>query len=85
MWCLALHLPLLIGQNIPEDDNHWELLKTLLEIVRIAFSPLLAKNQVPYLQMIIQQHHEKFKELFPHCSIIPKMHYMVHMPRTILK
>jgi hypothetical protein len=85
MRCLGLHLPLLIGENIPDDDDHWELLGTLLEIVRIVFSPLLSKNQVPYLQILIQEHHEKFKELFPQCSIIPKMHYMLHMPRNILR
>ena len=85
MWCLALHLPLLVEEFITEDDEHWGLLCTLLQIVRIAFSATISKNQVPYLQLLIQSHHEKFKELFPHCSVILKMHYMVHMPRTILQ
>lgn len=85
MWCLAFHLPLLVGDYIPEDDEHWKLLCTLLEITRIVFAPTISKNQVAYLQILIQTHHERFKELFPQCNIIPKMHYMVHMPRTILR
>ena len=85
MWCLARFLPLLIGEFIPEDDDHWEAYCILLEIVRIAFSPLISKQQMPYLQILIQNHHERFKTLYPLASIIPKMHYMIHMPRTILR
>ena len=84
MWCLALYLPLLIGTCVPEDDEYWNLLCLLLQIVRIVFSPTINTDQVPYLQMLIQQHHEKFKELFLECTVIPKMHYMIHMPRIIL-
>ena len=52
--------------------NCYVLLCALLEIARIVFSPTISKNQVPYLQRLIQEHHERFKELFPHCNIIPK-------------
>ncbi|XP_028394435.1 uncharacterized protein LOC114518624 [Dendronephthya gigantea] len=84
MWCLSLYLPFLIGECVPDKDEHWDLF-CLLQIIRIVFSPTISKEQIPYLQVLIQQHHEKFKELFPDCPIIPKMHYMVHMPRTILR
>ncbi|XP_028416232.1 uncharacterized protein LOC114540154 [Dendronephthya gigantea] len=85
MWCLGLFLPLLVGEFIDEDDDHWTAYCTLLEIVRIVFSPLVSKQQIPYLQVLIQNHHESFKALYPHASIIPKMHYMIHMPRTMLR
>ncbi|XP_028418395.1 uncharacterized protein LOC114543724 [Dendronephthya gigantea] len=85
MWCLGLFLPLLVGEFIDEDDDHWTAYCTLLEIVRIVFSPLVSKEQIPYLQVLIQNHHESFKALYPHASIIPKMHYMIHMPRTMLR
>ena len=85
MWCLAKNLPLIIGGVVPDDDEHWQLLMSLLEITRIIFSPVLSRNQAAYLQVLIQNHHEKFKILYPDCSIIPKMHYMIHMPRTILR
>ena len=85
MWCLALHLLLLIGDYVPEEDDHWQLLCTLLKITRIIFAPTVSVNQVAYLQKLIQGHHEQFKELFPQCNIIPKMHYMVYMPNIILR
>jgi hypothetical protein len=49
MWCLGLFLPLLIGEFIAEDDEHWSAYCTLLEIVHIVFSPLISKQQIPYL------------------------------------
>lgn len=85
MWCLGLYLPLVVADLVPDEDEHLELLSTLLQILRIVFSPTINKDQLPYLQVLIQTHHEKFQQLFPQCSIIPKMHYMVHMPRTILQ
>lgn len=85
MWCLARNLPLMIGGLIPDDDEHWSLFCDLLEIIRIVFAPTVSHNQVAYLQVLIQNHHEMFKELFPDCPIIPKMHYMIHMPRTMLR
>ena len=33
MWCLARLLPLMIGELIPEDDEHWKLYITFLTIV----------------------------------------------------
>ena len=85
IWCLASNLPLLIGGLIPKDDEHWGLFCDLLEIMHIIFAPTVNANQGAYLQVLIQNHHEKFKELYPDCSITPKMHYMIHTPRTILR
>ncbi|XP_044173356.1 uncharacterized protein LOC122957349 [Acropora millepora] len=85
MWCRGLHLPLIVGNLVPEDDEHWQHYCTLLQIVRIIFSPVINREQIPYLQVLIQEFLEKFKDLYPQCSIIPKMHYMVHMPRTMLQ
>ncbi|XP_015773170.1 PREDICTED: uncharacterized protein LOC107351398 [Acropora digitifera] len=85
MWCLGLHLPLIVGNLVPEDDEHWQHYCALLQIVRIIFSPVINREQIPYLQVLIQEFLEKFKDLYPQCSIIPKMHYMVHMPRTMLQ
>jgi hypothetical protein len=79
MWCLALFLPFLIGKFIEEDDNHWKAFCTLLQIVHIVFSLLISKQQMPYLQILIQSHHENLKTLYSHASIIPKM------PITILR
>lgn len=85
MWCLGLHLPFLIGDYVPEDDDHWELLCILLQTMRIIFAQVVNIDQVAYLQVLIQKLLQTFRDLFPDYSIIPKMHYMVHMPRTMLE
>ena len=40
MWCLARHLPLLIGDLIPEQDIYWQNLLNLLHIEEILFAPV---------------------------------------------
>ena len=85
MWCLATHLPLLIGDLIPLEDARWILFLKLLEITSLCFAPALSKDQVAYLQILIDDHHHEFKQLYPDCNIIPKMHFMVHMPTYIIR
>ena len=77
MCCLALYFPLLFGTCFPEDDEYWNLLCLLLQIMRIVFSPTINKDQASYLEMLIQHHHEKFKELSQECTVVPKMHSMI--------
>lgn len=84
-WCLARYLPMVLGNCIPEEDEKKQLYLLLLEIVEIVFSPLISPNQASYLQRIIEEHHESFKEQYPNTSIIPKMHYIIHYPRTMLR
>lgn len=85
MWCLGRFLPLLIGDYVPHDDEHWALYNQLLQIMDIVLAPLVTRNQLGYLQVIINDHHESFKLLYPEASIIPKMHYLIHFPTQILK
>lgn len=80
MWCLGKHLPLMVGNLVPEDDERWILFCTLLEIVDIVFSPVTCIDTIGVLEGLIEEHHSKFRALYPGRSIIPKMHYMVHYP-----
>ena len=41
------------------------------------------KDDVPYLRVLIEEHHTLFKGLYPAASIIPKMHYVIHIPDDI--
>lgn len=85
MWCLAVHLPFLVGDQVPEDSELWQLFIKLLNIVAVCFSPVVSQDQLAYLQVLIEEHHKEFCRLYPDCSVIPKMHYMVHMPRVMLR
>ena len=80
MWCLGRLLPLIIGDLVPEGDEKWELFLQLLTIVDYVFAPKTTSEVVAYVRLLIQYHHTKFTSLYPDCSVLPKMHYMVHIP-----
>ena len=81
MLVLLKILPFLIDK-IGENDYTQMLLK-LLEIVKIIFSPIIALSTLPRLKLLIEQHLKHFKQLFPDANIIPKQHYLLHLPSQI--
>lgn len=83
MWLLARFLPLMIGQWVPEEDENLQLYMLLLDIVDILFAPEISPEDISLLSVHIQDQHRQFKIIYPSSSIIPKMHYMVHMPEFI--
>ena len=85
MWCLAIHLPLVIGDWIPSDNAKWLLFLKLLEITSICLASEVSEEQIAYLQVLIEDHHNEFCHLYSHCSITSKMHFMIHMPRIIMR
>ena len=52
----------------------------LLTIIDYVFAPRASLDDVAYVRLLIRDHHTKFKLLYPDSPIIPKMHYMVHIP-----
>ena len=83
MWCFDRFLPLMIGQKIPEDDDSWINFLLLRDIMDYILAPVLGPDCVGYLKSQIKDHHESFKVLYPGCSIIPKMHYLIHYPECV--
>ena len=85
MWLLARILPILIGDCVDEDDGHWQLYLQLMEIVDILFCPKTTHDHAAYVASLINDHHTIFLELYPGHSIIPKLHFMVHMPKFMIR
>ena len=85
MWLLGRILPLVVGDLVPDDDDRWINFCVMMDIVDILFAPIICEDDAPYLAALISDHHEQFAYLYPHSSIIPKMHFMVHMPRLMLQ
>lgn len=85
MWLFGRILPLVVGDLIPDNDERWLAYLRLMEIVDILFCPTVTEDSVEYLASLIGDHHETFVELYPGHNVIPKMHFMVHMPRLILQ
>ena len=84
-WCLLRNLPLILGDLVSPNDQHWYLLLLLLQIADIVFSPRLSTGITIYLKHLIAEHHGLFKHLFPNKRLIPKHHFMVHYPTCIRK
>lgn len=86
MWCLIRHFPLMMGDLVPEDDEHWELLILLLKCMDIIFSPVISRGDTVYLKHLIQDHHQHFLEPFGNArQLKPKHHHMIHYPMAIQK
>ncbi len=51
----------------------------------ICLASEVSEEQIAYLQVLIEDHHNEFCNLYSHCAITPKMHFMIHMPRIIMK
>ena len=52
MWLLAKLLPLIIGQYIPSDDEHWENFLLMMRIAGYLFSPKITSDDAAYLQVL---------------------------------
>lgn len=85
LWCLARMLPLLLGDYVTENEPHWDNFLLMLTITDYVFAPVISEDIIGYLKILIQEHHEAFCILYPSMPIIPKQHYVVHLPEFILK
>ena len=85
MWCLGRLLPLMIRDRVPNDNERWKNFLLLLSIMDYVLAPAISLDCVVHLRELIHDRHETFKELYPTCSIIPKMHIIIHYPECIEK
>lgn len=85
MWLLAQVLPIILRKFVTTDSQHWECFSSLLEIMGIAFSTHISLETIVYLKSAIKNHLLLFKNVFPEAPIIPKQHFLMHIPSQILK
>ncbi len=85
MWLLGRILPLIVGDLVPDDDERWLNYLRMMEIVDLLFCSQISEDSCAYLAALINDHHREFTELYPNASVLPKMHFMVHMARLILR
>lgn len=85
MWLLAQVLPLILSKLVSTESQHWDCFSSLLEIMGIAFSAQVSLETVVYLKTAIKRHLLLFKSVYPDAPIIPKQHFLVHLPSQILK
>ena len=85
MWNLAIHLPLMIGDTVPLDDEKWECFLLSLDILHLCTTRIATTGHAGIMEALIHEHHTAFVRCYPRASIIPKMHYMVHLPQQIVR
>ena len=73
-------MPLIIGDMIEEDDDYWENFLEFLTIMEYIFSPVTSENKIDYLRILVQDYLITFVHLYPERPLVPKMHYLIHMP-----
>ena len=71
---------MLLGDVIGECDENWEHYLQLLSIMDYVFATSTSSDIAEYIRGMIEDYLQTWKELYPDRSIIPKMHYMVHLP-----
>ena len=77
-------LPFMIGKMIEEDDDHWQRFLLLWDIGSLVNSFEVTQRDTVHLAWLVKMYLSSFKQLYPDVSIIPKMHYLVHLPQQIM-
>lgn len=79
MWTLGRLLPVVIGHMVPIEDPHWIHYLQLLEIMDFLFVPMVRSIDPGYVEVLIDEHLSEFTSLYSGESVLPKMHFTVHM------
>ena len=72
----------MLGNFVDDDDDHWECFLLLCTISNLVCA---FEADSIYLAWIIETYLESFRSIYPTVMIIPKMHYLVHLPDQIVK
>lgn len=81
MLSLVRHLPLILG-HLVIDEELWDLLLQLHEIVEILISTQFDVNALGVLEVKIAEYLESLTAIFPG-SLKPKHHFLTHYPRVL--
>ncbi|XP_042630364.1 uncharacterized protein LOC109063425 isoform X1 [Cyprinus carpio] len=82
-WALIRLLPLIIGFDIPERDQTWEILLLLKDILEMAVAFRFTEDSLDFLDAKIAEHRDLLLTVFPHFKLRPKHHYIEHYTQLI--
>lgn len=86
MWLLSCVLPFVLAELVETDTDRWRCFISGIELMSICLAHKISLTAVVYLRKAIQNHLTLFKSLYEEvANIIPKQHYLVHLPSLILK
>ena len=76
-------LPFFIATFVDMDSQEYTFLTELIHIVKVIYSSVISTATIQDLKVLIENHLRKFKGLFLDKTIIPKQHYLIHIPELI--
>ncbi|KAJ8032742.1 hypothetical protein HOLleu_22774 [Holothuria leucospilota] len=85
MWCFLRLLPLLVGDKVPIDDDLWDLVLLLADIVEICTASQVNAALCEFLGDLIESFLKLYFSHFPDVSMKPKFHYLIHYPKLMLQ
>ena len=85
-WSFLRLLTLMVGDGNkdPCEDEVWQIILQLREIVELICALVITKGQVAYLKVLIEEYIDNRKRLFPNSPLRPKHHYLCHYPSLII-
>ena len=83
MWELSRILPLVLEGITDSESPQWSCFMSLLEIMGICFAQKITYNLILNLKRIVKEHLIIFKETYG-ARILPKQHYLVHLPTQMM-
>lgn len=84
-WTLGRLLPLMIGSKVPESNLQWKHYVDMLQICKYMMAPNILPEEVAVLQVMLTDFITDLTLLYSNAVIIPKLHYLLHVPRLLLK
>ena len=85
MMTLICLLPFMIGHFVEKEDGHWECFLLLCSIASSVSAFAVTTDDALHLAWITETYLELFHSLYPSVTLIPKMHYLVHLPDEIVR
>ena len=79
-WVLLRLLPLLVFDVVDVDDDSWDLLLLLREVLELICAPKISRNQILYLNRLVGMYVAERCRLFTDVPLRPKHHYLLHYP-----
>lgn len=82
MLSLTIYFSFLVGDLVSQDDEIWIFYVLCVQILEIMLSRAFSTDLISYLNILIQEHHTRFIELFKQ-PLRPKYHILLHYPAII--
>lgn len=82
MLSLSSYFGVLVGDLVPQEEPTWRFYVLIIEIMDILLSRQYTKEKIDYLNVLIQEHHNMFSEIFNE-TLKPKYHLLLHYPNII--